>query len=54
MPNKRRGPPITVAPADRLLPGSIRLSEKQWVKFIAWGGAEKLRKVLNKSRAKQA
>lgn len=48
---KRRGPKVKVLAADKLVPGSIRLSAKQWEKFVAWGGAGQLRKVLNASRA---
>lgn len=47
----KRGPKVRVAVADQLVPGSIRLSVKQWDKFNAWGGAAKLREVLNASRA---
>ena len=48
----KRGPKFRVAEADQLVPGSIRLSAKQWDKFTAWGGAAKLREVLNASRVK--
>lgn len=51
---KRRGPKVKVAADDKLIPGSIRLSQEQWGKFIAWGGAAKLRGILNLSRVKAA
>lgn len=48
--NKKRGPKVKVTKEDKLIPGSIRLSVKQWEKFTAWGGAAQLRKILNLSR----
>jgi hypothetical protein len=49
-PVKRpRGRP-ELAPEDRLEVGTVRLSREQWAKFAQLGGAEWLRKAINRAK----
>jgi hypothetical protein len=50
-PKRPRGRPV-VPPEDRLEVGTVRLTREQWAKFAHLGGAEWLRKAIQRAKVK--